>query len=67
MAAFDVRVSGVMVGSTASVVNRIVDTYLTNKSVLSQFLSGFRAVSGTTSTSTNTNTTTTAPVINVPV
>ncbi len=57
MVSLDVRSAGPMLGSTTSVINRSVESYLKPTSALETFLSGFtREVSGKTAAAGNTQT-----------
>jgi hypothetical protein len=42
LVALDVRVSGAMVGGTSSTVNRSIEDYINNVSIVNAFLSGFK-------------------------
>lgn len=57
---FGVRVSSALVGGTSSTVNRKIENYLTNASLVNAFLSGFKSY---TSTTVNTTVTSTNPVV----
>lgn len=63
----DVRVSGTMLGSTTSVINRQVEDYLVKPTdILSTFLTAFQ-INGTTTTAGNTQTgSVVAPTVRVP-
>ena len=67
MVSLDVRSAGPMLGSTTSVINRSVESYLKPTSALETFLSGFtREVSGKTAAAGNTTSTTNNPTVNIP-
>jgi hypothetical protein len=52
LVSLDVRISGAMVGGTSSTVNRKIEDYINNVSIVNAFLSGFK---GYTSTTASTN------------
>ena len=57
---FGVRVSSALVGGTSSTVNRKIENYLTNASLVNAFLSGFKSY---TSVTANTTATSKNPVV----
>ena len=60
-----VRISGAMVGATSATVNRKLESYINSSSLVNAFLSGFTAITTTTTNTTSVGTTTATNMINV--